>query len=67
MKSIGEKGEGKWQRISPEEALDTIALKIRWAKLKKNMDRSLLPSSTVMDREGISSQHVLLRMLWVIG
>jgi len=32
MKRIGEKGEGKWQRISPEEALDTIALKIRRAK-----------------------------------
>jgi len=32
MKRIGGKGEGKWQRISPEEALGTIALKIRWAK-----------------------------------
>ena len=32
MKRIGGKGEGKWQRISPEEALGTIALRIRWAK-----------------------------------
>ena len=32
MKRVGEKGKGKWQRISWDEALDTIALKIKQAK-----------------------------------
>jgi len=32
MKRIGEKGKGKWQRISWDEALDTIALKIKRAR-----------------------------------
>ncbi len=32
MKRAGERGEGKWQRISWDEALDTIASKIRQAK-----------------------------------
>ncbi|MFC1868818.1 molybdopterin-dependent oxidoreductase [Thermodesulfobacteriota bacterium] len=34
MKRIGEKGEGKWQRISWDEALDTIASKMGEAKEK---------------------------------
>jgi len=29
MKRMGERGEGKWQRISWDEALDTIALRVR--------------------------------------
>ncbi|MFC1823662.1 molybdopterin-dependent oxidoreductase [Thermodesulfobacteriota bacterium] len=32
MKRIGEKGEGKWQRISWDEALDTITSKITQAR-----------------------------------
>jgi len=32
MKRVGEKGEGKWQRISWDEALDTISLKIKQAR-----------------------------------
>jgi anaerobic selenocysteine-containing dehydrogenase len=32
MKRIGKKGEGKWERISWDEALDTIASKIKEAK-----------------------------------
>jgi len=34
MKRVGGKGEGKWQRISWDEALDTIASKIKQAKEK---------------------------------
>ncbi len=34
MKRTGEKGEGKWQRISWDEALDAIALKMKEAKEK---------------------------------
>ena len=34
MKRVGEKGGGKWQRISWDEALDTIASKIKEAKGK---------------------------------
>ncbi len=29
MKRVGERGEGKWQRISWDEALDTIATKLK--------------------------------------
>jgi len=32
MKRVGERGEGKWQRISWDEALDTITAKIKQAK-----------------------------------
>ena len=32
MKRVGERGEGKWQRISWDEALDTIAARIKQAK-----------------------------------
>ncbi|MGA7844548.1 MAG: molybdopterin-dependent oxidoreductase [Dehalococcoidales bacterium] len=32
VKRIGERGEGKWQRISWEEALDTIADKLKYYK-----------------------------------
>ncbi|MFC2047556.1 molybdopterin-dependent oxidoreductase [Chloroflexota bacterium] len=32
MKRVGERGEGKWERISWDEALDTIASKIKQAK-----------------------------------
>ena len=34
IKRVGEKGEGKWQRISWDEALDTIASKMKEAKEK---------------------------------
>jgi anaerobic selenocysteine-containing dehydrogenase len=34
QKRVGEKGEGKWQRISWDEALDTIAEKINSIKKK---------------------------------
>ena len=34
MKRAGEKGEGKWQRISWDEALDTIAGKLKYYKEK---------------------------------
>ena len=34
MKRAGEKGEGKWQRISWDEALDTIAGKLQYYKEK---------------------------------
>jgi len=34
MKRAGEKGEGKWQRISWDEALDTIAAKLKYYKEK---------------------------------
>jgi len=30
LKRVGEKGEGKWQKISVDEALDTIAHKLQW-------------------------------------
>jgi len=32
MKRVGERGEGKWERISWEEALDTIAEKLQYYK-----------------------------------
>jgi len=32
MKRAGEKGEGKWQRISWDEALDTIAISLNITK-----------------------------------
>jgi len=32
LKRVGEKGEGKWQRISWDEALDTIADKLKYYK-----------------------------------
>jgi anaerobic dimethyl sulfoxide reductase subunit A len=32
MKRIGEKGAGKWERISWDEALDTIANKLKYYK-----------------------------------
>lgn len=32
MKRVGKRGEGKWERISWDEALDTIAAKIKQAK-----------------------------------
>jgi len=34
LKRVGEKGEGKWQRISWDEALDTIAYKLNYYKEK---------------------------------
>jgi len=34
MKRVGEKGDGKWQRISWDEALDTIAGKLQYYKEK---------------------------------
>ena len=34
MKRVGEKGEGKWERISWDEALDTIADKLKYYKEK---------------------------------
>ena len=34
LKRVGEKGEGKWARISWEEALDTIANKLKYYKEK---------------------------------
>ena len=34
LKRVGEKGEGKWQRISWDEALDTIADKLNYYKEK---------------------------------
>jgi len=32
MKRVGERGEGKWERISWDEALDTIANKLKYYK-----------------------------------
>jgi len=32
MKRMGERGEGKWQRISWDEALDTVAEKLQYYK-----------------------------------
>src|SRR3972149_3809697 len=34
LKRAGRKGEGKWQRISWDEALDTIAIKVNEAREK---------------------------------
>jgi anaerobic selenocysteine-containing dehydrogenase len=34
MKRVGEKGGGNWQRISWDEALDTIADKLKYYKEK---------------------------------
>ena len=44
MKRVGEKGEGKWERISWDEALDTIALKMKEAKEKYGPDYRAVPS-----------------------
>ena len=38
MKRVGQRGEGKWQRISWDEALDTIASKIKQAKELRKWD-----------------------------
>ena len=35
LKRVGERGEGKWKRISWEEALDEIASKMRSSRLKR--------------------------------
>jgi len=34
MKRVGEKGEGQWERITWDEALDTIADKLKYYKEK---------------------------------
>ena len=34
MKRVGKRGEGKWQRISWDEALDTVAEKLQYYKDK---------------------------------
>jgi len=41
MKRAGEKGEGKWQRISWDEALDTIANKLKYYKKSTGRFRSV--------------------------
>jgi len=43
MKRIGEKGEGKWKRVSWDEALDTVAGKMRETIENKVRKPSLLP------------------------
>ena len=49
MKRVGERGEGKWERISWEEALDTIADKIKETRDKYG------PKSILIDHTGSSA------------
>jgi anaerobic selenocysteine-containing dehydrogenase len=51
MKRAGERGEGKWQRISWDEALDTIAGKLKDIAAKYN------PESVAMISGGLNVPH----------
>ena len=78
MKRVGEKGNGKWERISWDEALDTIANKLKYYKEKYGplsiadfgSDGFALSSwfgAGVADWGGHSLQGVDEPELWVLG
>jgi len=46
MKRVGERGEGKWQRITWDEALDTIAMKFNEIEQKYGKDSIVLATGT---------------------
>jgi len=62
LKRAGEKGEGKWQRISWDEALDTIANKMKEVKEKYGPEAIAIGTGT--DR---NSHAQLFRLANIIG
>ena len=50
LKRVGERGEGKWKEISWDEALDTVAEKLK--EYKKNTDRRDLPCWKAQEEDG---------------
>lgn len=53
MKRIGEKGEGKWERITWDEALDTIATKLKEVKERYGAEAVFFQHGTV---SGLTSE-----------
>jgi anaerobic selenocysteine-containing dehydrogenase len=51
LKRVGKRGEGKWQRISWDEALDTIANRYTEIKAKYGPEAIVLASGTGRDNE----------------
>ncbi len=62
LKRVGERGEGKWQRISWDEALDTIADKLTEIK-EKYGPLSIAASSGGNTRRAIQALYGLMRSL----
>lgn len=54
MKRVGERGEGKFERISWDEALDTVADKIKEA-MKKGGSESLLFTSASGNMDNLAN------------
>lgn len=52
LKRVGRKGEGKWQRISWDEALDTIASKLKQVKTEYGAESIALGYGTGRNYEG---------------
>ena len=62
LKRVGERGEGKWQRISWDEALDTITNKMNEVKAKYGAEAIALGTGT--DR---NNQSQMFRLANIIG
>jgi anaerobic selenocysteine-containing dehydrogenase len=61
-KRVGNKGEGKWQRISWDEALDTIAAKYKKIKEEYGAEAIVLGTGT-----GRNNEHWLNRFGFLLG
>ncbi|HEY78359.1 MAG TPA: molybdopterin-dependent oxidoreductase [Dehalococcoidia bacterium] len=57
QKRVGKKGEGKWQRISWDEALDTIATKLMQIKADYGAESIVLSEGTGRDYEPYFSRY----------
>jgi len=63
QKRVGERGEGKWQRITWDEALDTIAQKFATAKDKHGAESVVLAKPTSFHGWEMSLGHPMSPVL----
>jgi anaerobic selenocysteine-containing dehydrogenase len=59
MKRVGERGEGKWEEISWDEAIKTLADKLRELKTQGQADRVVFATTSRQGVTGLVAEHVL--------